>query len=180
MLVPESVPFLNENEIRRRIQDLAEEIAPIVNPQLPFVIIGLLRGCLVFTADLIRELSIREVKIDEIDFMVASSYGNSTESSGVVSLEKNISRNIDGCQVLLVDDILDSGRTLEKVKTVLMDHHPAWLKTCVLLVKPERLVVDVKVDFFGFEIPDRFVVGYGLDYDQKYRELPYIAVMRSV
>lgn len=88
MLVPESVPFLNENEIRRRIQDLAEEIAPIVNPQLPFVIIGLLRGCLVFTADLIRELSIREVKIDEIDFMVASSYGNSTESSGVVSLEK--------------------------------------------------------------------------------------------
>ena len=112
-----------------------------------------------------------------LDFMSVSSYGSDTKSSGVVRIVKDLDEPINGKHVLVVEDIIDSGRSLSYLVDMLGDRGPASLKLCTLLDKPSRRVVDVKVDYTGFEIPDKFVVGYGLDYDQKYRNLPYIGVV---
>ncbi len=113
-----------------------------------------------------------------LDFMSVSSYGGSTKSSGVVRIVKDLDEPLEGKDVLVVEDIVDSGRTLSYLLEMLRDRKPASVKLCTLLDKPERRVVDVNVDYTGFQIPDEFVVGYGLDYDQKYRNLPYIGVVK--
>lgn len=178
MLLPDPSPLFTGKEIQLRVNELANEIATDLNGA-DLVVIGLLRGCFVFTSDLVRALSEQGTAIQEVDFLVASSYGSGTESSGNVKIEKDIKIDIAGKHVLVVDDILDTGNTLQKVLQLFSSRKPAWLKTCVVLDKSERREVDIEADFSGFSIPNHFVVGYGLDYDQKYRELPYITVMRD-
>ncbi|MCE2438665.1 MAG: hypoxanthine phosphoribosyltransferase [Candidatus Latescibacteria bacterium] len=141
----------------------------------PFILLGILKGALFFLADLSREISV----VAEIEYMSVASYGKSTQSSGVVRILKDLDRDIDGADVLLVEDIVDTGLTLEYLLRILASRRPRSLKVCSLLNKPARRVVDVPVDYVGFTIPDEFVVGYGLDYDQRYRNLPYIAALRN-
>ena len=128
-----------------------------------------------FMADLMRELTVQ----CEIDFMAISSYGASTDSSGVVRILKDLDINIEGRDVLVVEDIIDSGLTLSYLMRNLEAREPASLEICALLTKPERREIDVPVRYVGFEIPNRFVIGYGLDFDERYRNLPYVAVMQA-
>jgi len=129
-----------------------------------------------FAADLVRLLHLHKIPL-QIDFITASSYGAGTESSGKVKLQHDISTDIAGKWVLLIDDILDTGRTMKAVSNHLLASKPAVLKTCVFLDKPERRVIPFQTDYVGFTIPDKFVVGYGLDYDNRYREYPYVATV---
>lgn len=142
----------------------------------PLVLVGVLKGALFFLADLSREISVPI----EIECMSVASYGKSTRSSGVVRILKDLDRDISGADVLLVEDIVDTGLTLEYLLRTLETRRPRSLKVCSLLDKPARRVVDVPIDYVGFSIPDEFVVGYGLDYDQRYRNLPYIATSRNL
>ena len=142
----------------------------------PLILLGILKGALFFLADLSREISVAA----EIETMSVASYGKSTKSSGDVRILKDLDRDIAGADVLLVEDIVDTGLTLEYLLRILATRSPRTLKVCSLLNKPARRVVDVQVDYVGFTIPDEFVVGYGLDYDQRYRNLPYIASMRNL
>ncbi|MDE2999417.1 MAG: hypoxanthine phosphoribosyltransferase [Gemmatimonadota bacterium] len=142
----------------------------------PLILLGVLKGALYFLADLSREISVAA----EIEYISVASYGKSTKSSGVVRILKDLDRDIAGADVLLVEDIVDTGLTLEYLLRILATRRPRSLKVCSLLNKPARRVVDVPVDYVGFTIPDEFVVGYGLDYDQRYRNLPYIAALRNL
>ena len=153
----------------------AREDHPPGGTERPFILLGVLKGALFFLADLSREISV----VAEIEYMSVASYGKSTQSSGVVRILKDLDRDIDGADVLLVEDIVDTGLTLEYLLRILASRRPRSLKVCSLLNKPARRVVDVPVDYVGFTIPDEFVVGYGLDYDQRYRNLPYIAALRN-
>ena len=153
----------------------AREDHPPGGTERPFILLGILKGALFFLADLSREISV----VAEIEYMSVASYGKSTQSSGVVRILKDLDRDIDGADVLLVEDIVDTGLTLEYLLRILASRRPRSLKVCSLLNKPARRVVDVPVDYVGFTIPDEFVVGYGLDYDQRYRNLPYIAALRN-
>lgn len=165
-------PHIQEKELQDRVASLVNEIIEHVdNEQL--VIVGVLRGSFMFLADLVRELHPRGLH-PCIDFMTLSSYGSATESSGNVHVTKDISVDLTGKKVLLIDDILDSGRTLRFATRHLENKGAASVLTCCLLDKPSRRVVDITADFIGFEIPDTFVVGYGLDYDSHYRELPFL------
>lgn len=139
-----------------------------------FVMIGILRGSFIFLADLVRDLYQHDVH-PRIDFLTLESYGSETESSGVVRVVKDIRMDVTGADVMLVDDILDTGRTLSFASSLLRERGARTVKTCALLDKPSRRIVPFEADFVGFTIPDEFVVGYGLDYDSRYRELPYIA-----
>ncbi|MBR4452507.1 MAG: hypoxanthine phosphoribosyltransferase [Clostridia bacterium] len=140
------------------------------------LMVSILKGSVIFMADLMREITIP----CEIDFMCVSSYGNETEnSSGIVKIIKDLDINIEGYDLLIVEDILDSGRTLNNVISLLKHRNPASIRICTLLDKPERRVVDLYADYSGAEVPDAFVVGYGLDYAQKYRNLPYIGVLKE-
>ena len=141
-------------------------------------VIGLLRGSFMFTADLVRLLYRHHIPLI-VDFMTVSSYGGGTESSGAVKMTRDIDIDLRGQQVLLVDDILDTGRTLDYASRRLAETQPASLKTCVFLDKPSRRVVPFEADYVGFTVPDFFVVGYGLDYDGRYRELPHLSVVTS-
>lgn len=138
------------------------------------LLVGILKGSAVFMTDLMRNIDIPM----SIDFMYVSSYGAGTTTSGVVKLVKDLDENIEGKHVLIAEDILDSGVTLSYLLNVLSQRKPASLKLCALLNKPERHKVDVKLDYKGIDIPDEFVVGYGLDYDQKYRNLPYVGILK--
>lgn len=170
-----NVPVLyEESEIKERIEDLAQEIAQAMPGEL--MIIGLLKGSFVFMADLIRELSRIGVH-PQIDFLTMSSYGKGTESSGEVVIHRDLTEDIDGKQVLIVDDILETGNTLAAAQELLKKRGAVDMKVCMLLEKPGKLDKAVKADFVGFRIGDRFVVGYGLDYANHYRELPYIGVL---
>lgn len=142
----------------------------------PLILVGVLKGALFFLADLSREISVPI----EIECMSVASYGKSTRSSGVVRILKDLDRDISGADVLLVEDIVDTGLTLEYLLRTLETRRPRSLKVCSLLDKPARRVVDVPIDYVGFSIPDEFVVGYGLDYDQRFRNLPYIATSRNL
>ena len=142
----------------------------------PLILLGILKGALFFLADLSREISVAA----EIEYMSVASYGKTTKSSGVVRILKDLDRDIAGADVLLVEDIVDTGLTLEYLLRILATRSPRTLKVCSLLNKPARRVVDVQVDYVGFTIPDEFVVGYGLDYDQRYRNLPFIASLRNL
>ncbi len=158
--------LIPEEEIKKRISQLAEEVEKFFPPDEELIVIGLLKGSFVFVSDLVREFK-RPVFVD---FMAVSSY-RGTESSGNVEVKKDLDMDVKGKNVLLVDDILDTGRTFKKVLELLKTREPKELKTCVLLDKPSRRVVDISADFVGFEIPDHFVVGYGLDWDEMGRNL---------
>jgi len=160
-------------EIERRVLSLAEEVERAF-PEGEILVVGLLKGSFVFLADLVR--AFRRTVL--VDFMAVSSYAG-TESTGVVRVKKDLDLPVEGKNVLLVDDILDTGRTFKKVLNLLREKNPRTLKSCVLLDKPERRVEPVEADFVGFKIPDRFVVGYGLDWDELGRQFRGIYAMEE-
>jgi hypoxanthine phosphoribosyltransferase len=166
--------LFSEQQIKQRVEVMVKEMAEECRNTSNFVMIGILRGSFMFFADLVRELN-RDGVHARIDFTTLESYGSGTESSGIVKVVKDFTVDVTGCNVFIVDDILDTGRTLTFAKNYLFEKGAASVKTCVLLDKPSRRIVPVKADHVGFEIEDTFVVGYGLDYDSYYRELPYIA-----
>jgi len=160
--------------LRERIQELGVEISRDYADR-DLLLVGVLKGAIFFIADLMRELTVP----CEIDFMAISSYGAGTDSSGVVRILKDLDQNIAGRDVLVVEDIIDSGLTLSYLMRTLGARRPASLEICALLTKPERREIDVPVRYVGFEIPNRFVIGYGLDFGERYRNLPYIGVLRD-
>jgi hypoxanthine phosphoribosyltransferase len=163
--------IISEEQLKKRIKELGTQItADYYDKNL--MIIGVLKGCFVFMADLVREINLP----CKIDFMYVSSYNKGTVSSGRVQIVKDLTVDIAGCDVLIVEDILDTGLTLESLCKILAVRNPASIKICTLLDKPARRKSDVYPDYTGFEIEDKFVVGYGLDYDQEYRNLPYIGI----
>lgn len=165
--------MIGESELTKRIREMGEEITREYEGKTVHII-GVLKGACFFMCELAKYIKVPVT----MDFMSASSYGANTKSSGVVKIVKDLDEPLQGRHVLVVEDIIDSGRTLSYLMKMLSDRHPASLKLATLLDKPSRRVVDVEVDYTGFEIPDEFVVGFGLDYDQIYRNLPYIGVVR--
>ncbi len=164
--------LLTEEEVDRRIQEIGDQISKdYEGKQVHLVCV--LKGGSFFMCELAKRITVPV----SLDFMSVSSYGSDTKSSGVVKIEKDLDDSIKDKDVLVVEDIVDSGRTLSYLLEMLHDRGPRSLHLCTLLDKPERRVVDVNVDYTGFAIPDEFVVGYGLDYDQKYRNLPYIGIV---
>lgn len=164
--------LLTEKEVDERIQAIGDQISKdYAGKQIHLVCV--LKGGSFFMCELAKRITIPV----SLDFMSVSSYGNATKSSGVVKIVKDLDEPIKDKDVIVVEDIVDSGRTLSYLLDMLKDREPNSLHLCTLLDKPDRRVVDVKVDYTGFQIPDEFVVGYGLDYDQKYRNLPYIGVV---
>ena len=164
--------LIDQDTLQRRIAELGEEISADYAGR-DLLLVGVLKGAVFFMADLMRGLSIP----CEIDFMAISSYGDSTDSSGVVRILKDLDINIEGRDVLVVEDIIDSGLTLSYLIRNLEAREPASLEICALLTKPERREIEVPVRYVGFEIPNRFVIGYGLDYSELYRNLPYVGVL---
>ncbi len=162
--------LLSAEKIQKRVAELAMEIEEEYRGQEDIVLVGLLRGSVVFLADLARLIDL-EVKMD---FMVVSSYGNETIPSHDVCIEKDLAEDIRGLNVIIVEDIIDTGSTLAKVRELLLLREPASLRICTLLDKPDRRETRVDVDYVGFKIPDVFVIGFGIDYAQKHRNLPYI------
>ncbi len=164
--------MIPEADVDARIRQLAEKISSdYAGKELHLICI--LKGSVFFTCELSKRLTVPVT----MDFMSLSSYGDGTKTSGVVRLVKDLDESIENKDVLVIEDIIDSGRTLSYLMKNLKQRRPASLRLCTLLDKPERRVKKVKVDYIGFEIPDEFVVGYGLDYAQKYRNLPYIGVV---
>ena len=164
--------LIEEDTLRERIAELGAEIsADYAGKDL--LLVGVLKGAVFFMADLMRHITVP----CEVDFMAISSYGASTDSSGVVRILKDLDETIEGRNVLVVEDIIDSGLTLSYLKRTLGARNPASLEICALLTKPERREVDVPVRYTGFEIPNRFVVGYGLDFAERYRNLRYVGVL---
>ena len=166
--------LISEDEVERKIEELAEKISKEYEGKT-IHLVGVLKGSVFFMCELAKKLTIPVT----LDFMAVSSYGNDTKSSGVVKLIKDLDESIEGRDVILIEDILDSGRTLSYLVRILKERKPASFKVVTLLDKPDRRVVDIEPDMTGFEIPDRFVVGYGLDCAQKYRNLPYIGVIEE-
>ena len=164
--------LIDEEPLQARIAELGAEISRDYAGR-DLLLVGVLKGAVFFLADLMRELSVP----CEIDFMAISSYGAGTDSSGVVRILKDLDMNIAGRDVLVVEDIIDSGLTLSYLMRSLTARKPASLEVCTLLTKPERREIDVPVRYVGFEIPNRFVIGYGLDFAERYRNLPYVAVL---
>ena len=170
-----SIPVLfTAAEIKERVEALAAEIA--AKMPADFLIVSLLRGSFMFTADLVRELCAVGVH-PQIDFMTLSSYGQGSSSSGQVVVGRDLTDDVKGRQILIVDDILETGRTLRFAHDLLIERGAADIKIVMLLEKPNKLEVAAKADFVGFSIPDKFVVGYGLDYANHYRELPFIGYL---
>ena len=165
--------LLGEAEVRTRVAELAARISADYAGREP-LLIGLLKGAVIFLADLVRALKVPH----EVDFIAVSSYGASSTSSGVVRLLKDLDQDIEGRDVLLVEDIVDTGLTVDYLLRTLRERRPASLEVCVLLVKAAELRVDLAVRYRGFEIPSAFVVGYGMDYDERYRNLPHVAVLK--
>lgn len=164
-------PLISARRIARRVRELGEEISAVyADLDQPLVIVVILKGAAVFAADLLRSLSIPA----ELEFVRASSYGAGTSSSGKVKIAHLVEGPLTGRDLLLVEDIVDSGRTISVIVRELQRHHPASLRLAALLDRPARREVEVSIDFTGFRIPDRFVIGYGLDYAGLYRELPGI------
>lgn len=166
--------LIDEVELQRRIRELGKAIEADHAGAGDLLLICVLKGAYIFLADLSRALA----RPHQVDFMGVSSYGSGTKSSGAVQIIMDLKEDISGRHVLIVEDIIDSGRTLSYMRRNLLARSPASLRICSLLNKPSRREVDVEVDYIGFDIPDEFVVGYGLDYSQLYRNLPYIAVLK--
>jgi hypoxanthine phosphoribosyltransferase len=168
--------LITEQEINEKVAELAKQVAedyPAGGPRSDLVLVGVLKGAVMFMTDLARALSVPV----QMEFMAVSSYGSATSSSGVVRILKDLDRDIAGRDVLIVEDIIDSGLTLSWLLKNLASRRPATLRVCTLLRKPEAVKVDVPVEYVGFEIPNEFVVGYGLDYAERYRDLPYIGTL---
>ena len=166
--------LIDEAQLQKRVKELAEKIEADYIDQEDLLLICVLKGGYMFLADLSRGLR----RPHELDFMGISSYGAGTTSSGAVQIIMDLKAPITDRNVLIVEDIIDSGRTLEYMRRNLLARGPASLRICSLLSKPARREIDVTVDYIGFEIPDEFVVGYGLDFDEEYRNLPYIAILK--
>jgi hypoxanthine phosphoribosyltransferase len=166
--------LISAKAIAARVEALAAEISAHYRGTDKLVVIGLLRGSFIFIADLVRELDLPV----EVDFLEVSSYGNAMESSREVRILKDLRGEIEGRDLLVVEDIIDTGRTLRHVLDILATRHPKRIEVCALLDKPSRREVDVKARWVGFEIPDKFVVGYGIDYAQRNRNLPHIGAVR--
>jgi hypoxanthine phosphoribosyltransferase len=164
--------LIEEDELQARITELGAEISADYAGR-DLLLVGVLKGAVFFMADLMRRLTVP----CEIDFMAISSYGAATNSSGVVRILKDLDINIAGREVLVVEDIVDSGLTLSYLRRTLLARKPATLEICALLTKPERREIDVPLRYVGFEIPNKFVIGYGLDFAERYRNLRYIGVL---
>lgn len=164
--------FLEEKQIQQKVADLGVRITQDYRGKTP-LLIGVLRGAAIFHADLIRHI---ELKL-RVDFISVASYGDATKTSGEVQLIKDLDTSIRGVDAILVEDIVDTGLTLDYLVRNLESRRPASLSSCALLSKPSRRRIDTPIDYMGFEVPDQFFVGYGLDYQQKYRNLPFIAVL---
>ena len=164
--------LVTASDLERRVKELGAEISRDYEGR-DLLLIGVLKGAVPFLADLMRELTVD----CEVDFMAVSSYGSATDSSGVVRILKDLDAAIDGRDVLVVEDIIDSGLTLHYLMKNLKARSPASLEVCALLTKPERRRVDLPIRYVGFEIPNKFAIGYGLDHDQRYRNLRHVAVL---
>jgi hypoxanthine phosphoribosyltransferase len=164
--------LIEEDALRDRVAELGADISADYAGR-DLLLIGVLKGAVFFMADLMRSIEVH----CEVDFMAISSYGASTDSSGVVRILKDLDTSIEGRNVLVVEDIIDSGLTLSYLMRNLRARNPSSLEVCALLTKPERREIDVPVRYIGFEIPNRFVVGYGLDFAERYRNLPYVGVL---
>lgn len=165
--------LLSEEQLRQRVRELGEEISKEYAGK-EILMIGVLRGAVMFMADLARAITVPVM----IDFMAVSSYGTSTSSSGIVRILKDLDEEVAGKHVLIVEDIIDSGLTLSYLVDNIKSRQPASVRICTLLNKPERRKVDLEVNYNGFVVPDEFVVGYGLDYAEKYRNLPFIGILK--
>jgi len=164
--------LIDEDALSSRVAELGAEVSADYQGR-DLLLIGVLKGAVFFMADLMRHVTVP----CEVDFMAISSYGDSTDSSGIVRILKDLDINIEGRDVLVVEDIIDSGLTLSYLMRNLESREPASLEVCALMTKPARREIDVPVRYIGFEIPNRFVVGYGLDFGERYRNLPYVAVL---
>jgi hypoxanthine phosphoribosyltransferase len=166
--------LVGAEDLARRVRELAADISRDYAGR-DLILIGVLKGAVFFLADLMRHLEVP----CEVDFMAISSYGSATRSSGVVRILKDLDAVIDGRDVLIVEDIIDSGLTLQYLLRNLANRKPRSLEVCALLVKPSRVQVDLAARYVGFEIPDRFAIGYGLDHAERYRNLPYVAALQE-
>lgn len=165
--------LLSEQEISDKVKELGEKISADYKDK-NLMLVSVLKGSVVFMADLMRAITIPL----KIDFMSVSSYGSNTSSTGVVKISKDLDVNVEGLDILIIEDILDSGLTLSYIIELFRSRNPRSIKLCTLLTKPERRKVPVTIDYEGFVIPDEFVIGYGLDFDEKYRNLPFIGVLK--
>lgn len=172
MTAPEVL--ITEEEIRRRVADFAEQISRDYAGKGELVLVGVLKGAFILLADLSRQLTIPH----RVEFMAISSYGDTSVSTGAVRLIMDLRGDIEGKHVLIVEDIVDTGYTLHYLVSLLKTRRPASLRTCALVRKSERAKVDVDIDYLGFDIPDAWVVGYGLDFAEQHRTLPYIGILR--
>ena len=166
------VPFLSEEEIQKRIAELGKQISEEYKAKLP-IFIGVLNGSFMFMADLLKNITIN----CEMDFFKLSSYGDEKISSGKVKMVKDLNADINDRHLIIVEDIIDTGLSINYIEQLIKEHTPASMKVVTLLVKPESLKYEVKIDYIGFKIPNKFVIGYGLDYAQKYRNLSSIYVL---
>ena len=165
--------LVSQEQLKKRIAEMAADITRDYAGKSPLMV-GILRGSVIFMADLVRQIDLPIT----MDFMVVSSYGAGTVSSGLVNIKKDLEEDIRGRDVIIVEDILDTGNTLVKLTAELLRREPASLKLCVMLDKPSRRTTPIKADYVGFSIPDAYVVGFGLDFDQGYRQLPYVGVLK--
>ncbi len=165
--------LIDEQTLKKRIQELGSQITKDYQGN-SMLLIGVLKGAVVFLSELAQQIKLAAT----FDFMAVSSYGSATKSSGIVRILKDLDESIEGRHILIVEDIIDTGLTLDYLYRHLLGRHPASLNICTLLDKPSRRLVDVPVKYIGFQIPDYFVVGYGLDYNEKYRNLPFIGVLK--
>ena len=165
--------YFSADEISEIVKNLGAKISEDYKDK-NLLLVSILKGSVIFMADLMRAITIP----CRIDFMSVSSYGSGTKTTGVVKITKDLDINLEGYDLLIVEDILDSGKTLHYVMDILKTRHPASIKICTLFDKPERREAKVTADYSGSEVPDEFIVGYGLDYDEKYRNLPYIGVLK--
>lgn len=168
--------LINEETITKRVKELGEQISKDYKDQdRKLLIVGILKGSVIFASELIKNIS----RSCEIDFMALSSYGNSSETSGVVRILKDLDHGIEGNDIIIVEDIIDSGITLDYLLKYLKARKANSIEIATLLSKPARRKVDIDVKYLGFEVPDEFIVGYGLDYAEKYRNLPFIGVLKE-
>ena len=165
--------LVSENEIKVIVAHMADRINKDLNNE-PLLVVIILKGSTPFAMDLIRKLDMPV----EIDFMQVSSYGKSTESNGFINVKRDLDQDVTGKNILIVEDIIDSGNTLYKIKALFQERNAKTVRICTMLDKPSRRVVDVNVDYVGKEIPDEFAIGYGLDYCEQYRNLPYVGVLK--
>jgi len=167
--------LISEDDLQARVAELGNEISALYSDEDCPLLVSVLKGSFIFLADLTRHIDVRH----EVDFMVTSSYGAATESSGVVRILLDLESSVEGRHVMIVEDIVDTGYTLEYITRNMRTRGPASLRVCTLLSKPTRREVDVQLDIIGFEVPDEFVVGYGLDYAEHYRNLRFVGVLKQ-